>query len=702
MLFEQLFLDCYTYFTHTRINLNMQVSSQNIHSIFEKIFANILIINPENKVVWSSNISKIHLNLAEHENIDTLQLLFSTEIISKLELLKQVCTTQNAATLTGIRTFKHSEQLFDIRMEKFELKDETFYKLEWKEHEEEYITNWKILQHENQLLRQTNKALEEINYDLSQKNEHYKKQNEKVSLENEYLLQRKGKQEIVDLAVVSAEKHLAKRELKESQKRLELALDAGQLGIWDWNIETNEVIFNKRWAEMLGYNLAEIVPHVNTFFELLHPEDTTIMNEMVQKNLAGEIPYFENELRLKGKDGNYHWIYDRGMVVSRDPKGNPLRALGIHVYINDHKKTSQALSESEYKFRNIFNFNTIGIIVADTKGTILDANPKVLEILGYSLSELKGLRPIDFSHPDDLARERELAREMLSSGGDFFRMEKRYIRKDKKIIWANFSLTIIKDENKQFQMALALMEDITQRKNAEEQLRQQNEILVKVNEELNNFVYRTSHDLRAPLTSLMGLVSITEMANNEAERTQYLKMMSNQLKYLDGVIKEIIDYRKVSAGEISISEISLKDKIEAVMQHYQFLPNYNSISKQINVQENAPFCSDETKINIILNNLVSNAIKYSDKNKGNSFIHIDIQVDTEKAVVEIRDNGIGIPAQHISNIFKMFFRASVLQNGTGLGLYIVKEALNKLNATIEVQSIENEGTSFSVCIPNAK
>lgn len=678
----------------------MQISSQNTHKMLEDILPNILIFNSENKVVWISQSLQKYFHFYSNKEIYDLATLFPKDFFQKIQNLKIVCQLQTTSILAGVKPLVENELFFDIVMEKVVSQGKTLYRMEWREAQVENSPNWKILQRENFALRLTNKELTTLNQDLHKTNLAQQKQIEKLAAENQYLLQNQEKRSEMDLAVFAAEKHIAKRELKESEKRLELALAAGQLGIWDWNIETNEVVFNARWAEMLGYELVEIAPHVNTFFDLTHPEDAPLMNLLVEKHLKGEIPYFENELRLRGKDEKYHWVYDRGMVVSRDPKGNPLRALGIHVYINDHKRTSQALSESEQKFRNIFNFNTIGIIVADTKGAILDANPKVLEILGYSAEELRGLRPIDFSHPDDLARERELAREMMAEGKDFFRMEKRYIRKDEQIIWVNFSLTIIRDENKQFQMALALMEDITEKKNAEEKLRHKNEILLKVNEELNNFVYRTSHDLRAPLTSIMGLVQITEMAGSDAERAQYLKMMSNQLNYLDSVIKEIIDYRKVSAGEISISEISLKDKIEAVMQHYQFLPNYHTITKQIKVQQDWFFRSDETKINIILNNLVSNAIKYSDKNKSNSFIHIDIQVDTEKAIIKIQDNGIGIPAQHLPNIFKMFFRATVLQNGTGLGLYIVKEALEKLKGNIEVESSEKQGCLFCVSVPN--
>ncbi|MBX7242138.1 MAG: PAS domain S-box protein [Bacteroidia bacterium] len=488
--------------------------------------------------------------------------------------------------------------------------------------------------------------------------------------------------------------------LFDSQQRLQLALDAGQLGIWDWNIETNAVVYNPRWAEMLGYQPHEVPPTVDSFFGLLHPEDVEIMSKLVSEHLNGNTSFFEAELRMMGADGEYKWIYDRGMVVSRDKNGKALRAAGIHVYIHDNKKASQALSESEQRFRNIFRYNSIGIVITDPKGKILDVNPKVIEILGYTSDELKGMLPIMFSHPDDIPEEKRRSAEMFSNGSDFFQMEKRYIRKDGSIIWAHFSLTLIRDENNGIQMAIGLLEDISEKKEAEEQLKKQNLALLKMNEELNNFVYRTSHDLRSPLTSLMGLVNIIENEEKHSERANYLKLMLNQLSYLDGVIREIIDYRKIAAGETTVSQICLKSKVEEIMDRLQFLPNYELIDKQISAKEEVPFYSDDTKVNIILNNLLSNAIKYSDKTKASPYIHIHIHTTKTMTMIEFTDNGIGIKDEYLPDIFKMFFRATSKQNGTGLGLYIVKEALEKLNGSITVSSSLNEETCFKVLIPN--
>lgn len=687
-------------FLSTIILLFMKIIPVHIYTLLEETLSNIIIINKEDEILWHSASLRRHIFAIGNKVISSLKDVFSADVSAKIHYLREICDAQSTGLLVEVELWGRNNGLFEVRMEKIISQEMSLYRVEYKQMTDDKLSNEEMLQHEIQILTRKNKSLMELNQDLQDQNRAQEKQIEKLTLENQYLLENQDKQEDFDLAVISAEKHLAKRELKESEKRLELALAAGQLGIWDWNIQTGDTVFNDRWVNMLGYELNEISPNVNAFLELIHPDDMPKIEALLKKNLEGKIPFFEIELRLKGKDGKYHWIYDRGMVVSRDPKGNPMRALGIHVYINDNKQTSQALIESEKKFRNVFNFNTIGIIIADTTGKTLDANAQVSEILGYSLDELKELRPIDFSHPDDLPKERELAKEMIAAGKDFFRMEKRYIRKDKQIIWANFSLTIIRDENKNFQMAIALLEDITEKKMAEQQLKEQNAVLLKVNEELNNFAYRTSHDLRAPLTSLMGLVQITEMADSDKERAKYLKLMSNQLNYLDGVIKEIIEYRKVAAGEMNVSDIALQEKIETVMQHYEFLPHYDKIEKKIKIEQSVPFASDEIKINIILNNLISNAIKYSDKNKANPFIYVGITADTEGATIEIRDNGIGIPSQHVTSIFKMFFRASVQQMGTGLGLYIVKEALGKLNGTIEVESVEGKGTYFRLFIPN--
>ncbi|MFN0203043.1 MAG: PAS domain S-box protein [Bacteroidia bacterium] len=679
---------------------------KNISLNLENILPCLLVIDDDMEILWTSDTFQNQILENQQEEMQSVSMLFPKEVLCKIQQLIMLCQSQGNGIVMGIvlKDIALKPKTFNIEGNRVEHHGKILYRIEWKPAKNESIqlTEWIRLQQENQTLRHANQTLLCEKLELQQELQAQRKLIERLNTENQHLIQVNERKEGLDLIVETAQKHIAKAELVESQQRLQLALDAGQLGIWDWNIESGYVVYNQRWAEMLGYNLSEITPNVSTFFELVHPEDSAVMDDAVQRHLKGETPYFEVEIRLKGADGAYHWVYDRGMIVARDPQGTPLRAVGIHVYINDHKRATQALKESEQRFKNVFKFSPIGIILTSMKGDILEVNPKIIEILGYTLEELRDLRPIDFSHPDDLAEERIRAKEMFSQGKDFFHIEKRYIRKDKKVIWTNFSLTLVRDENNKEKLAIGLIEDITQRKEAEEQLIHQNQELLKINEELNNFVYRTSHDLRAPLTSLMGLIQIIELAKDAQEQKRYLSMMSKQLNYLDGVIREIIDYRKVSAGETFISCISIEQKIAEAIERFQFLENYDLIERSIDIQGDSDFYTDETKLNIILNNLISNSIKYADLSKTKPFLRIEARISPKEAVLHISDNGIGIPDVHLPNIFKMFFRATTQQNGTGLGLYIVKEALEKLGGGIEVESHFQVGTSFSLRIPNRK
>lgn len=679
---------------------SMRTNLNYTNVLLGEVLPNLIIINAEKQILWTSEAFSNHFTNSKINDFVYLADAFSPQNHQILDNLIQIATIKGRGIAIGIPLFEDTTMRYDVSLQIVQIREETLYRIEWNDAQASYSADKLSLQLENESLRLVNKEYNTIHQHLHAQLEKQQRLIERLSAENNYLFETHEDVSEQNLAVVSAEKLVAQSQLIQSQKRLQLALDAGQLGIWDWDIETDYVVYNKRWGGMLGYEEEDIQPNVKTFFSLLHPDDAVVMQELVKKHINGETPFFEVELRLKGKDGTYHWIYDRGMVVARDAEGKGLRAVGVHVYINDNKKAAYALKQSEQKFKNIFHFNSIGIIVADMNGNIIDANPQTVHILGYELAELQQLRPIDFSHPDDLAKERKEAKEMLVSGRDFFQMEKRYIRKDGTVIWTNFSLTIIRDEDKQLQMAIALIEDITEKKQADEQLKSQNEMLLKVNEELNHFVYRTSHDLRSPITSLMGLVQIIEISKIEAERNKYLSLMTNQLNYLDSVIKEIIDYRKVSAGEISCSPVNLGMKVMDVLECFQFLPNYDQIEKHITIDEEIPFYSDETKIAIILNNLLSNSIKYFDKKKEEPYLDIKVNVTEQAASIVIQDNGIGIPEAHLPSIFKMFFRATTQQNGTGLGLYIVAEALAKLGGTISVESEVNVGTCFTLSIPN--
>jgi signal transduction histidine kinase len=237
---------------------------------------------------------------------------------------------------------------------------------------------------------------------------------------------------------------------------------------------------------------------------------------------------------------------------------------------------------------------------------------------------------------------------------------------------------------------------------AAQALQSQNAELKKINKELDSFVYSVSHNLRAPLMSVLGLLDLAkhENQNNKSELEAYFSMMETSIHKLDETVKEILDYSRNARQNLSIEKIDLKKMIDEHFEKMQFMPGSQSIQRFINIQQKAGFHSDNYRLSVIMNNLISNAIKYHDPQKNSSFIRISVEVDEEKATMIFEDNGIGIEERYLDKVFDMFFRGTEKNKGAGLGLYIVKEAIDKLRGKISIQSKVGEGTLFAIELPN--
>lgn len=232
-------------------------------------------------------------------------------------------------------------------------------------------------------------------------------------------------------------------------------------------------------------------------------------------------------------------------------------------------------------------------------------------------------------------------------------------------------------------------------------LAKQNEELIKINKELDSFVYSVSHNLRAPLMSVLGLLDLAQNENNSVVINQYHEMMKSSVHKLDETLKEILEYSRNSRQGLVVGQINFERLINDNFERMQFMPGYERITKEINLDGHTQFYSDSYRLSLILNNLISNAVKYADPQK-DSFIHINIQVDNHKANIIFRDNGIGIDKSYVDKVFNMFFRATSKNEGAGLGLYIVKEAIEKLEGKIYLESQSGEGTLFKIELPNLR
>jgi len=252
-------------------------------------------------------------------------------------------------------------------------------------------------------------------------------------------------------------------------------------------------------------------------------------------------------------------------------------------------------------------------------------------------------------------------------------------------------------------IALKQREEQKKRKEAEEALRHQNEELIKINRELDHFVYSTSHNLRAPLMSVLGLLNITrkDFSNNDTRHfLDYFRMMHESIGKLDETLKAIIDYSKNARIEILNEEINLGKLLTECFSKLNYLEEAEGIDIQINQEHPHKIYSDSYRLTVVFTNIISNSIKYRDYNKSTSYIHINVSEVNENTIILIKDNGVGISEQFLPHIFEMFYRANEKSQGAGLGLYIAKETIGNLGGSISAESIFREGTIIRIEIPN--
>ncbi|MEJ5995472.1 hybrid sensor histidine kinase/response regulator [Pedobacter sp. Du54] len=223
--------------------------------------------------------------------------------------------------------------------------------------------------------------------------------------------------------------------------------------------------------------------------------------------------------------------------------------------------------------------------------------------------------------------------------------------------------------------------------------------LEKTNDELNRFIYSISHELRAPLVSVIGIVNLVKMENLYHSSGEYWSLVESCSNKLDYYIQKTLQYYKNNKTQAEESLIEFEPLVAELIELYAFTNKDTQFT--LNVNQPVPFKGDLFRIEVIMGNLISNAIKYQKVNEPNKKVNIDIEVTSEFVDVTIIDNGVGILNEHLEKIFTQFFK-SKNHHGSGLGLFIVKEALNKLNGRIAVSSSLEHGTTFKINIPNAK
>jgi PAS domain S-box-containing protein len=373
--------------------------------------------------------------------------------------------------------------------------------------------------------------------------------------------------------------------------------------------------------------------------------------------------------------------------------------------ITDRKKVENILRESEEKFRKIFQESPYSTLMTGKDFEILKANSTFCNLIGYSEDELKQFTFRNFTHPDHIKNDEIGLLKLIAGEIPVYKCEKRYIKKNGSEILASTNVSIIRDKNDEVQFFLVMIEDITSRKKAEEELITAKEKAEESDRLKTAFLHNVSHEIRTPMNAIIGFSSLMrDMKLSEAERNQYVEIIYQSGEQLLSIINDIVDIANIESGQVKVnlSELNLNSALKKLNEQFILSSSQKNISINLLTafsDEKSDIQTDGTKLIQIISNLINNAIKFTKDGK------IDFGYTLNDRFIEffVSDSGIGIPKEHLERIFDRFYQVdsaiSRKFSGTGLGLSICKGYVELLGGTIGVESEPGSGTKFSFSIP---
>jgi len=438
--------------------------------------------------------------------------------------------------------------------------------------------------------------------------------------------------------------------------------------------------------------------------------------EHIRKSLLKEKRVNNIEVRFRKKDGQEFWgLISSSLVI--DHTGRKIYDGAIRD-ITSEKEAREQLKESEQLLSSI-NLNIKeGIYRSSFQKGLLYVNDAFVEMFGYdSIKEVLNASIYDLYEESD---QRQSIIGHLRRIGSIQNEEVLFKKKNGENFWGLMSSYVIKENGDEFfDGAIRDISDLKQVENQlimlNKELRKQNQALAARedalnmamkelsdrNFELDQLVYKTSHDIRSPLTSILGLVNIAKKDDDPGTKLEYLTKIEQSVLKLDEFVKSMLNYAKASRADIQMEDLELKEIIESCITDLEYLENYDDITTSIKINGGShSYKSDPLRLKIIFSNIISNAFKYYDDKKKNSFLKIKVNIKKDGLHIKFEDNGIGISDDHLSKIFNMFYRATEKSEGSGLGMYIVKQSIDKLGGTINIDSKDGVGTTIDIFLPN--
>lgn len=453
--------------------------------------------------------------------------------------------------------------------------------------------------------------------------------------------------------------------------------------------------WNEGAEETFGYSRDEML---GKSYELLYAEiDKHLVRKEIQDVFTGNLIQWESKLITR--NDKIIWSDNKASLLY-DDKGRVSGYIRVCKDITLSRKYGEKQKETVAMLNSIFNTVDQGIILLEPQGRIkafnLTANKQSIQLMGRELQE--NVAFVDYVLDDmQSAWEDQFNR---AKAGDQVHDELVYRFRPGAEFWFGMSFSPVTDDGENVLGVCVSMIDITERKKADERFRSQYIEIENNNKELDKLIKVLSHDLRAPMNSVNGLIALAREEKNPAEFSNYLNMMEKSVKKLELFTNDMIASLK-SRGSVQQTEVKPFDLIAEIIDDLRFSADASGIRFENQLPEDLVIHSDASRLRIVFSNLISNSIRYHDASKPDRFVRISAERFPMLTMFSVQDNGIGIAQEHHSKIFDTYYTVGNAEGSSGLGLSNVRDSVSKLQGTIEFESELSVGTTFRINLPHS-
>lgn len=505
----------------------------------------------------------------------------------------------------------------------------------------------------------------------------------------------------------------AKDDLQDTAERLNLALSAAQMGSWDWRLDSDTQIWSPQSERIMGVEPGTTPPTAATWAERVHPDDLPTIQGLLHEAIATQAE-FAGQYRLRWPDGTWRWISTYGRVVDTSD-GHSQRIVGVMQDITTAKQAELALQASETRFRAVFEQAAVGMARVNLQGQWIQVNQKLCSILGYPPDELIDRHIQDITYEGDRPQDDYYYQQLMSGERTSCQFEKRFLHKDGHPLWTLVTSSVENDTAAEPSAFIVILEDIEDRKAAQQELLQRADELVNTNlvlahtttlleqrnAELDQFAYVASHDLKAPLRAISNLAEwIGEDLGNRLppENQRQLELLRSRADRMEALINGLLEYSRVGRRQRTMVAIDLNallaDVVDSLDPPQSFL---------VDVPTDLPtIYSHQTALGQVFANLINNAIKHHHRNQGT--VRVSWRDRGKWLEFAVTDDGPGIAPQYHDKIFTIFqtLKARDDFESTGVGLAVVKKIIETEKGRVWIISAVGSGTTICFTWPFTK